>query len=95
MLLSVKASFIRFSLCSLVKPLVKKTVSIIDRPSISSQTKVRGHGNNFTCAQKFLAENQTNEALPLAKCTTTKETLRDYKIFFADIVARLVPIMPA
>ena len=26
-------------------------------------------------AQKFLAKNQTNEALPLAKCPTTKETL--------------------
>ena len=26
-------------------------------------------------AQNFLAKNQTNEALPLAKCPTTKETL--------------------
>ena len=26
-------------------------------------------------AQNFLAKNQTNEALPLAKCHTTKETL--------------------
>ena len=40
-------------------------------------------------AQNFLAKNQTNEALPLAKCPTTKETLtlpRDLQEIYADIV---------
>ena len=38
-------------------------------------------------AQNFLAKNQTNEALPLAKCPTTKETLilpRDLQEIYAD-----------
>ena len=38
-------------------------------------------------AQKFLAKNQTNEALSLAKCSTTKETLtlpRDLQEIYAD-----------
>ena len=39
------------------------------------------------CAQNFLAKNQTNKALPLAKCPTTKETvtlLRDLHEIYAD-----------
>ena len=39
------------------------------------------------CAQNFLAKNQTNKALPLAKCPTTKETLtlpRDLQEIYAD-----------
>ena len=39
------------------------------------------------CALNFLAKNQTNEALPLAKCPTTKETLtlpRDLQEIYAD-----------
>ena len=38
-------------------------------------------------AHNFLAKNQTNEALPLAKCPTTKETLtlpRDLHEIYAD-----------
>ena len=38
-------------------------------------------------AQNFLAKNQTNEALLLAKCPTTKETLtlpRDLQEIYAD-----------
>ena len=38
-------------------------------------------------AQNFLAKNQTNEALPLAKCPATKETLtlpRDLQENYAD-----------
>ena len=38
-------------------------------------------------AQKFLAKNQTNEALSLAKCPSTKETLtlpRDLQEIYAD-----------
>ena len=38
-------------------------------------------------AQNFLAKIQTNEALPLAKCPTTKETLtlpRDLQEIYAD-----------
>ena len=38
-------------------------------------------------AQNFLAKNQTNKALPLAKCLTTKETLtlpRDLQEIYAD-----------
>ena len=38
-------------------------------------------------AQNFLAKNQTNEALPLAKCPTTKETItlpRDLQEIYAD-----------
>ena len=38
-------------------------------------------------AQNFLAKNQTNEVLPLAKCSTTKETLtlpRDLQEIYAD-----------
>ena len=38
-------------------------------------------------AQNFLAKNQTNEALPLAKCPTTKEILtlpRDLQEIYAD-----------
>ena len=37
--------------------------------------------------QNFLAKNQTNEALPLAKCPTTKETVtvsRDLHELYAD-----------
>ena len=39
------------------------------------------------CAQNFLAKNQTNKALPLAKCPTTKETVtlpRDLHEIYAD-----------
>ena len=39
------------------------------------------------CAQKFLAKNQTNETLLLAKYPTTKETLtlpRDLQEIYAD-----------
>ena len=39
------------------------------------------------CAQNFLAKNQTSEALPLATCPTTKETLtlpRDLQEIYAD-----------
>ena len=42
-------------------------------------------------AQNFLAKNQTNEALPLAKCPTTKETLtlpRDLHEIYADSTVR-------
>ena len=38
-------------------------------------------------AQNFLAKNQTNKALPLAKCPTMKETLtlpRDLQEIYAD-----------
>ena len=38
-------------------------------------------------AQNFLAKNQTNEVLPLAKCPTTKEILtlpRDLQEIYAD-----------
>ena len=38
-------------------------------------------------AHNFLAKNQTNETLPLAKCPTTKETLtlpRDLHEIYAD-----------
>ena len=38
-------------------------------------------------AQNFLAKNQTNEALPLAKCPTMKETVtlpRDQHEIYAD-----------
>ena len=38
-------------------------------------------------AQNFLAKNRTNEALPLVKCPTTKETLtlpRDLQEIYAD-----------
>ena len=42
------------------------------------------------CAQNFLAKNQTNEALLLAKFPTTKETLtlpRDLQEIYADSTA--------
>ena len=42
------------------------------------------------CAQKFLAKNQTNEVLPLAKCPTMKEMLtlpRDLQEIYADSTA--------
>ena len=57
MLLSVIASFHHVALN-------EKSVYIIDRPSISSQTRQKVDGNNFACAPKFLAKNETKKRYP-------------------------------